>query len=452
VRSKAVHCTIVVTPDGKVRYRDSLERDGGATLAADRNLTALLERVRDWLRQPAAEELFTSNDLTLFGQLLLSYLLPADSEARDELERTLHVAVKEVRPLRLSLIFDGNVAASSWPWELLVLPCSDGPRFLCSHPPPNRNAWASWIARRQEHPRDDLHQRDDGGAEPPACPRVLLAVADVPGQNFRLVAGSALDELVRLRDRRQIELDDELARPGEPTGEPTLRRLERKLKADVPPHVVHIIAHGDPRHIKLHAESSERRTRGDIHEISPNDLAGALAGRSPALVYLDACRTVEDGGASPFVRQLLDARVPAVLGMQYAISNQDAQSFGQQFYRTAFTESIDVAVNQARQVLIGRRRFAAPVLYLGGEPGQRLAAARSELVDCPSARCRLSGTKLLPNDTYCEMCDSELAPCPKSCGALVLKGSAACRNCRKPEEPQGVAVDVAAGIAKGTIR
>ncbi len=428
---EGVDCVIVVARDGSVRYRDSLEREGAATLAPESPVTALLRRVRDWLRQPEAEQLFISSDLQLFGEMLFDYLLPGGSTARKELERTLQVVSRELRALRVSLAFDGDVIASSFPWELLVVPSGGGPRFLCHSPRPEdrKTVWPSWLARRLSEP-------GPGDApEPPACPRVVLVVADVPGQSFKLVPGSALDELVRLRDRRQIELDTELAEPGNSIAEPTLARLEQKLQG-APADLVHIIAHGDPRHIKLHTDSTERRTRGPVREITPDELTGALGGRCPALIYLDACRTVEDGAASPFVRQLLGARVPAVLAMQYAISNEQAQKFGEQFYRTVFNESLDVAVNQARGVLPRRSCFAAPVLYIGGKPDLRLAAVRSKLVDCPSAKCREEGHQVRPSDTFCDWCGSDLEPCPRECGAVVLKGSAACRNCRKPRQPE----------------
>jgi hypothetical protein len=323
----------------------------------------------------------------------------------------------------VSLIVDARSPAASFPWELLVLPYAQGSRRLCSSPSAARGAAPSWLTRRLFEPGDI------SAGDPPVRPRVLFAVADVGGANGRLEPGEALAQLSKLHVDQQIELDAELV------AEPTLERLRGKLQGERPFDLVHIIAHGDPGHIKLHPPTLARRTTS-VHEVTAEDLIGVLGERRPALIYLDACRTAEMGAASPFVERLLAAGVPAVLAMQYAISNEDAQRFGRSFYQTAFSEPVDAAVNRARQELLGKRRFAAPVLYVGGAPALRLAAIRLAEVPCPSARCRLAGTKVLLTDVYCEFCDSELEQCPRRCGALVLKGSATCRNCRKPDQPQ----------------
>lgn len=419
-------CSVVVTAAGEVRYRDSFERVATGRLADDARLIELVGRVRDWLQRLKDDEQFDRGDLRFFGALLFDFLFPVGAATTDAIRQMLAVVGKRGLPLRFSLTFDGASDAATLPWELMVLPCSDGPRLLCSHPPDNKRP--SWIARRLREPQDGAPAYDA-----PARPRVLLVVASVPG-GPTLAAGATLEALRRLDEQRLIELD-------ELGGEPTLAGLERRLQGATPPHVVHLIAHGDPRHVQLFRDATERRRLGDAHHVRPDDLMAAIGNHRPGLVYLDACRVAEDGAASPFVRALLDAQVPAVLAMQYAITNADAQAFGARFYQTAFQDPLDVAVNRARQELLGRRRFAAPVLYVGGVPGLRLAAERTGLVACPSPICRATGRKILFDDPLCTACGAAVEPCPQGCGALIEKGARACGACRKPTTPQ--AADVA---------
>jgi hypothetical protein len=115
-----------------------------------------------------------------------------------------------------------------------------------------------------------------------------------------------------------------------------------------------------------------------------------LAGIS--LVVLSACRSaVARGGGSVFngvAQRLMDARVPAVVAMQFSIRADKAAVFAEHFYRSiAKGEPLVTAVSWGRTVL-GREgdQWYRPVLYLRwrDNEGGRLFSATLERGDVPT--------------------------------------------------------------------
>ena len=141
-------------------------------------------------------------------------------------------------------------------------------------------------------------------------------------------------------------------------------------------HVLHFMGHGgfDPR-----------TGEGVLFFAGPNGAALPVSGqalasklkdfRSLRLVFLNACETARSAGESvvnPFAgvaSALVLGGIPAVLAMQFPISDQAAISFSKAFYqRLATGDPVDTAVAEGRQAVHSADacsvEWATPVLFL----------------------------------------------------------------------------------------
>ncbi|HEV7671567.1 MAG TPA: CHAT domain-containing protein [Thermoanaerobaculia bacterium] len=138
-------------------------------------------------------------------------------------------------------------------------------------------------------------------------------------------------------------------------------------------HLLHFLGHGeyDPDTgdgVLLFEDDS-----GQARRVTGEELAEQVADR-PYLrgVFLNACWTARTGHGNPFsgvATSLVRSGVPAVLGMQFEISDAAARVFSQVVYqRLAAGESVDAAVVEGRLAI--RRRlpqtseWATPALFL----------------------------------------------------------------------------------------
>ncbi|TCT24230.1 CHAT domain-containing protein [Thiobaca trueperi] len=116
----------------------------------------------------------------------------------------------------------------------------------------------------------------------------------------------------------------------------TADQLGVRLKLDGPFEALHLSCHGD-----IHPERGPvlalEDAVGDLAPMSPGDLVQCLGdpARTP-LVFLSACRTAEqdDGarGFEPFVRELIRAGVPNVIGWDGSVYDTDAMAFAECLY------------------------------------------------------------------------------------------------------------------------
>src|SRR5690606_31747086 len=94
------------------------------------------------------------------------------------------------------------------------------------------------------------------------------------------------------------------------------------------------------------------------------------------LVVLNSCQSAASNSANPFAgiaSSLVTRGIPAVVAMQYRISDAAATVFAEEFYR-ALTDTlpIDSAVSEARRAIANRLHnleWATPVLYLRSADG-----------------------------------------------------------------------------------
>ena len=178
---------------------------------------------------------------------------------------------------------------------------------------------------------------------------------------------------------------------------PVRAELRRQL-AGADYHVVHFMGHGgfDAKKggvLLLEMDDAERSQ----DPVSGQEFAVMLADEPLRLVYLNACQSgvtgIAGGGPSvhPFAgvaSALIKKGVPAVVAMQFPISDAAAIQFATTFYeRIAQTFPVDAAVSQARSALYadGHAEWVTPVLYLRSKDGLLFDTPSSQFQDAPAA-------------------------------------------------------------------
>ena len=181
--------------------------------------------------------------------------------------------------------------------------------------------------------------------------------------------------------------------------QPTMPELHAYLRAhDV--HVLHIVAHGglDPTSGEgvVYLEGRDHRPR----EVTSRELGPVLYDHDPLrLVVLNACRTSSTTGPSVFSglgQGLVQQRVPAVVAMQFEVSDGAGVCFARDFYSAmAAGQQVDQAVTGARKAL--RIEFpaewATPVLFL--RTADAFLFTRSEQVADPVADVVAAGVPVV---------------------------------------------------------
>ncbi len=155
----------------------------------------------------------------------------------------------------------------------------------------------------------------------------------------------------------------------------------KKAIDETRPHIVHYIGHGEADKLALCKDTedpdfilTEPKDRAQLRWISGKQFKGLFSNHRPRLVFLHACKGAAHQSLQSLnstARDLVNAKIPAVVAMQYNISNDDAGRFAREFYmQLGQGQSIDEAVKAGR-VVLGTRwppwehpRFGTPVLYL----------------------------------------------------------------------------------------
>jgi formylglycine-generating enzyme required for sulfatase activity len=279
---------------------------------------------------------------------------------RDAFVGARQVAEREGYDLRLKLRLSDVPELADVPWEFLY----DGRGFLSL-------STATPLVRYLDLP----HRPRPLKAELPL--RILVTVSSPQG----LPSLDVAEERENVRQALSALLADKSVDVEFMTNF-TLRDLQRELlrakSRGHPYHVWHYIGHGafDPQ-----AESSMLMFCDD------NDLPmpvggfqlGTLFSSYPAtrLILLNACEGARPDRHDPFggvAAALVECGVPAVLGMQFAITNKVAITFGEGFY-TALVNGlpVDAATTEARRSVFFMPNWvewATPVLYMRSPDGE----------------------------------------------------------------------------------
>ncbi len=167
-----------------------------------------------------------------------------------------------------------------------------------------------------------------------------------------------------------------------------LLTLQRKLRSGTLYHVFHYIGHAafDETSQSGMLAFEDPRTNQTI-PISGEALARELSEEnSIRLVVLNACQGARQNDKDPFagIASSIVARgVPAVVAMQFAISDEASRVFSQEFYR-ALSEGypIEAAMAESRRALsssVDNLEWATPVLYLRAPTGVLFPKRGSEV-------------------------------------------------------------------------
>jgi CHAT domain/SIR2-like domain len=209
--------------------------------------------------------------------------------------------------------------------------------------------------------------------------RVLVMISK-PSDAAQLMVDQEWQQLVTalapLREQNLVEL--------ELLSRATLAALDERLAAqpeDLPFHVFHFIGHGlfDPStgEGKLLLEDEQRRGE----PVSGENLGGVLRGYGLRLAVINACEGARIAPTDSYLGLapglLRAALIPAVVAMQFEITDQAAISFARHFYGAiAGGRPVDEALSQARQKMcfLDKRQveWAFPVLYMRTRNGYLL--------------------------------------------------------------------------------
>lgn len=295
---------------------------------------------QQWIEQMGAR-LF---DAVFHDETLMTY-----RRSRDEAER-------QAKGLRVRLRLNDAPELADLPWEYLY----DATR---------RN----YLALSKETPIVrylELSERVKPLAAP--APINLLAVLaspqdrdalDVEGEWTRLQ--NALAELVAQNKIRLTRL-----------APPTLDALRAQLR-QAEYHILHFIGHGDYDPIQQQGSLAFQDERGNARRVN-QDMAATLLqdARTLRVIVLNACQGAQTSTQNPFAGtapRLVQAGFPAVLAMQFKISDQAALDFSAEFYKTlADGYPVDAATNEARRAVYSNGNqveWGTPVLFMRAEDG-----------------------------------------------------------------------------------
>jgi hypothetical protein len=167
---------------------------------------------------------------------------------------------------------------------------------------------------------------------------------------------------------------------------PTYEDLSNEINEDKNPayHILHFVGHGEAGSLFLIKDKTQDDYDEDKGENQPQAVTSlqfrklfSNAKRKPSLIFLHACKGAGDVSQEGFkstARELVYAEIPAVVAMQYSISNLDAGIFARTFYEELGKGgNIDEAVKKGR-IALGKKfpmwehpRFGTPVVYLQSE-------------------------------------------------------------------------------------
>ena len=151
---------------------------------------------------------------------------------------------------------------------------------------------------------------------------------------------------------------------------PTLSELQRALRREY--HILHFVGHGGFDEATQDGLLVFEDEQGRGNEVSATYLATLLHDAdSLRLAVLNACDGARGSRTDQFsgvAQSLLQQGVPAVVAMQFEISDDAALTFAREFYR-AFSEGLPVeaALAEARKSMFAQQNdseWATPVLYL----------------------------------------------------------------------------------------
>ena len=152
----------------------------------------------------------------------------------------------------------------------------------------------------------------------------------------------------------------------------TLGELARRVAEPDEIHVLHYIGHGAYNEATESGVLVLETPQGRAHDVSGEEVGAMLQDEtSLRLVVLNACEGARSSHVDPFsgvAASLVNFDIPAVIGMQFEITDDAAIAFSESLYTgLARGLPIDTALAPARRAIIGAMlatEFGTPVLFL----------------------------------------------------------------------------------------
>jgi hypothetical protein len=382
-----VNCTLTILDDKKIsiEYEDkgkiySVEGELGSDPIAELTVERLNWWVNFGLKQQEANQgkgnPVTAGDLEVIG-LNLYRILFGDKKIRDKFTSVYKQFESDYKEradqgedllrLRLRLVFyNSSEALGRLPWEFLFIPGEEKLEqgfFFAGE--------RTDLILTRYVPESELVKKLKAA---PEKLRVLLAISRPSGEGdiTEDVKTQLLTQISEIKKAEVKVIDDK---------DCTYDEVETTLQ-EWTPHIFHFVGHGKEGQLAL----VKKKTDGDWDERDPDSLQprwitskqlGKLFTNChprPRLVFLHACKgaaATSHEALNSCARELVYADIPAVVAMQYSISNQDAGLFAKTFYEElGHGHGIDEAVKAGRLALgkVWPRwehpRFGTPVVYL----------------------------------------------------------------------------------------
>ena len=315
-------------------------------------VTNSIGSLREGVRRLESAEREAARD---FGGRLFDAALSGDVLA------TLRASLNEVQRrgagLRLRLRLAEVPELAGLPWECLYYPAMN--RFLALSP---ETPLVRYL---------DLPEGTRGlDVRPPL--RILTMISaptDYPGLDVDQEWAKLSEATAGLSEQGLVELDR--------LEQATLPALQRKIRTgDF--HIFHFIGHGGfvPRADDGALVLEDDQGRGRL--VSGQDLGVILHGYRPLrLALLNACEGARGSTTDPFAgaaQSLVQQGIPAVIAMQFPITDRAAILFAQEFYGAATGGlPVDAALTEARRSLFAADHvleWAVPVLYMRSPNGR----------------------------------------------------------------------------------
>lgn len=304
-------------------------------------------------------KLIESNDqnnklLKTLGNKLYQALFP------NQINALFHAAISGAQAneysVRLRLIFESPELAAL-PWEFLYDEQTN--TFLA-------NDKQTVVSRYIDVP---LEKRNIKAAKRPL--KILLAIASP--KDLATLDASGEEQLIRQALQEHIQADQiEL----DVLHDATIRNIRRKQE-EKPYNVFHFIGHGVFDNNKGQIALVDKN--GQAQFLDDERFASFFLGnRSFGLVVLNCCQgaTVSTNQAfAGTVLKLVQKGIPAVVAMQYSISDSTAKLFADEFYSyLAQGNPVDAAIQKTRNAIsqefgFDKRDFATPTLYMRAKDG-----------------------------------------------------------------------------------
>jgi hypothetical protein len=290
------------------------------------------------------------DDAKAWGTRLASALFVG--EVRDVYQAAKARAEAQRRGVRISLALTDVPELMDVPWEVLY----ERPGFLAA-------SERTPVVRA-------LDLKEVRNPEPVTGPLRILGIVSLPRGAIEL---DATAEKARLR-RALGGLIREGRVALEWLSPPTLGKLEERLAGADDIHVIHFIGHGEYEERREGGVLVFEDRRGRERDVSGEELCAVLRDEwALRLAVLNACEGARTSRVDPFsgvASSLLECGIPAIVAMQFSITDAAAIHFARRFY-TLVAEGypIDSAVARTRAALLAEEfgsEFATPVLFLRG--------------------------------------------------------------------------------------